>query len=270
MSTRLQARKTLLGSPDRFGYEWSRYSTILPEHRLQLERWLGSTGLESFRGKTVLDVGCGMGRNPYWMLVAGAASVVAIDADDRSLEAARRNLAGFENVRVERCSIYDLGPDHFGPVDRVTCIGVLHHLADPREALRRMWDCVAPGGDLILWCYAHEGNRLFLPLIQACRFVGARLPLPLASLLAKGITLVAWPAFRWIPWKTEYYRKIKSFSYANLESIIFDQLLPRTSHYWTRTEIEQLVDPLGGQALVEFVQGNSWHVRVRKPDDWTP
>ena len=33
------------GSPDRFGYEWVNYSTILPEHKGQLERWLGSTGL---------------------------------------------------------------------------------------------------------------------------------------------------------------------------------------------------------------------------------
>ena len=29
------------GSPDRFGYEWSTYSTILPESKGQLERWLG-------------------------------------------------------------------------------------------------------------------------------------------------------------------------------------------------------------------------------------
>src|SRR3954454_21061531 len=114
MSTPLQARKTLLGSPDRFGYEWSRYATILPEHRLQLERWLGATGLESFQGKTVLDVGCGMGRNPYWMTRAGAASVIATDTDDRSLEAARRNLAGLDQVQIHRCSVYELTPGHFG------------------------------------------------------------------------------------------------------------------------------------------------------------
>src|SRR5512135_3860047 len=195
MGTQLQVQKILLGSPDRFGYEWSTYSTILPEHRLQLERWLGSTGLESFQGKTVIDVGCGMGRNPYWMSRAGAASIIAIDADDHSLETARRNLAELGNVQVHKCSVYDLIPDHFGQIDRVTCIGVLHHLYDPREALERMWSCVAPGGDLILWCYAREGNRLFLPPIQSFRFVGARLPLPLANLLAKAITIAAWPAF---------------------------------------------------------------------------
>jgi 2-polyprenyl-3-methyl-5-hydroxy-6-metoxy-1,4-benzoquinol methylase len=260
----LQAEKVLLGSPDRFGYEWSSYSTILPEHKLQLERWLGSTGLESFRGKTVLDVGCGMGRNPFWMSRAGASSVIAIDADDRSLEAARRNLAGVDRVQVQKCSVYDLAPDRFGRVDRVTCIGVLHHLGDPREALERMWGCVAPGGDLVLWCYAREGNRLFLPLIQGLRSVGSRLPLPLAHLLARTLALAAWPAFRLLPWRTEYYRNLRKLSFRNVESILFDQILPRTTHYWSRREMEDLMAPLDGQATLEFVQGNSWHVRVAK------
>jgi SAM-dependent methyltransferase len=260
----IEAEKIRLGSPDRFGYEWSNYATILPEHRLQLERWLGSTGLGSFRGKSVLDVGCGMGRNPYWMSRAGAASVIAIDADDRSLEAARRNLAGVGNVQVHRCSVYDLTPDHFGLVDRVTCIGVLHHLGDPREALDRMWSCVVPGGDLVFWCYAREGNRLFLPLIQGFRSVGSRLPLPLAHLLARALAVAARPAFGLLPWRTEYYRNLRRLSFRNVESIIFDQILPRTTHYWTRREVEDLVAPLDGRATVEFVQGNSWHMRVAK------
>src|SRR5438093_8402077 len=62
--------KTLRGSPDRFGYEWAVYATILPESKGQLECWLGSTGLASSQGKKILDVGCGMGRNPYWMAKA--------------------------------------------------------------------------------------------------------------------------------------------------------------------------------------------------------
>ena len=78
------------GSPDRFGYEWASYSEVLPESKRQLERWLGATGLASFAGKRVMDVGCGMGRNPYWFMDAGATSVLAVDVDDGSLGAARR------------------------------------------------------------------------------------------------------------------------------------------------------------------------------------
>src|SRR3954467_1802364 len=113
--------RTHKGSPDRFGYQWSSYVSIVPESRAQLERWLGSTGLESFRGKRVMDVGCGMGRNPYWIAQAGAAAVVGVDVDDRSLDAARRNLAPLPNASVAKCTAYELDAESLGgPFDRVT------------------------------------------------------------------------------------------------------------------------------------------------------
>lgn len=259
-----RASRDRLGSPDRFGYEWSTYDTILPESRAQLERWLGATGLASFAGLDVLDVGCGMGRNPYWMARQGARSVLGIDLDPGSLEAARRNLAGLDRVRVADGSVYDLDPAQVGDFDRVTCIGVLHHLADPGLALRRMWACVRPGGDLILWCYGREGNGLLVPVIQSVRAVCSRLPLPAAHGVARALTAGLWPALHVLPFRTDYYRRLRTLSFRNVESIVFDQIIPRVTHYWTRQDIERLVAPLGGAARVERVQGNSWHVRVTR------
>jgi len=202
--------RDLRGSPDRFGYEWSTYSDVLPESKGQLQRWLGSTKLESFAGKRVLDVGTGMGRNPYWFVQAGAASVLGIDVDDGSLAAARRNLAPFANVRLEKCSAYDLDPAVHGVFDRVTCIGVLHHLGEPERALRAMWRCVAEGGDLVLWCYAREGNRLLLPVIQSLRAIGSRAPIAVSHAVAKRIAIAALPAIPVLPRRTEYYRLLRS------------------------------------------------------------
>jgi 2-polyprenyl-3-methyl-5-hydroxy-6-metoxy-1,4-benzoquinol methylase len=266
MASEPQDHKTHRGSPDRFGYEWASYSTILPESRAQLERWLGSTGLASCCGKRILDVGCGMGRNPFWMLESGAAALVAVDVDPRSVEAARRNLARFANARVEQRSVYELDPKALSRFDRVTCIGVLHHLDDPEEALSRMWSCVDAGGDLLLWCYAREGNQLFLPIIHGFRQVGSRLPLPVTHAIARAATALIWPAIHLVPWRTDYYRRLRELSFSNVESIVFDQMLPRISHYWTREDMEHLVKPLGGRTHIELVQGNSWHVRVTKPD----
>lgn len=253
------------GSPDRFGYEWATYSTILPEHKGQLERWLGSTGLASMNGKRVMDVGCGMGRNPYWMLKAGAKELVAIDADDGSLGSARKNLAEFKNARVEKLSVYDLAPEKFGKFDVVTCIGVLHHLAEPDEALEKMWSCVDKGGSLVLWCYAKEGNELLLPAIELLRILGSKTPISVTHGIAKGVTLAAWPVLKLAPWRTDYYRRIGSLSFKNVESIIFDQMLPHIANYWTRQDMMRLVRTLdGGTPHLEFVQGNSWHMRVTR------
>ena len=259
--------KVLRGSPDRFGYEWAEYATVLPESKGQLERWLGTTGLASFSGKRCLDVGCGMGRNPYWMLEAGAASMTAIDVDGRSLAAARANLARFPNARVETLSVYDLNPKKIGSFDRVTCIGVLHHLEAPEEALAAMWKCVAPGGDLVLWCYGKEGNRLALPLIRAFQQLGSQLPLGVTHAVAKVVTLVVvWPGLHLLPLRTEYYRSLRRLSFGNVQSIVFDQMLPKIANYWSRSDMDRLTRPLGGSVHLEFVQGNSWHVRITKHD----
>lgn len=251
-------------SGDRFGYEWAHYNKILPESRLQLRRWLGSTGLDGFKGKRVLDVGCGMGRNSYWMAQAGATQVTAVDIDENCVEATKVNLSGFSNVEVSRCSAYDLDPSKLGLYDRVTCIGVLHHLSDPNSALRSMWSCVKPGGDLILWCYAREGNSLFLPIIQILRGIGSHLPISVTHGLAKLLSRLLWPALRILPWRTRYYRNLGRSSFKNIECIIFDQILPRIAHYWTRKDIETIISILDGLSTVEFVQDNSWHIRIQK------
>jgi 2-polyprenyl-3-methyl-5-hydroxy-6-metoxy-1,4-benzoquinol methylase len=253
------------GSTDRFGYEWATYADILPEHEAQLGRWMGSTGLSSFAGKRVMDVGCGMGRNPFFMLKNGAAHVTAVDVDEGSLASARKNLGDNPRAEVKKGSAYDLDPAELGSFDRVTCIGVLHHLAEPERALDAMWRCVKPGGDLVLWCYAHEGNETILPVIQAFRFVGSRMPIGATHALAKVTSRVAWPFLRRLPFRTEYYRRLRELSAKNVESIIFDQMLPHIAHYWTKRDMERLAARLDrGELFLEFVQGNSWHARITK------
>ncbi len=258
------------GSTDRFGYEWANYAEVLPEHEAQLGRWMGATGLSSFAGKRVLDVGCGMGRNPYFMLKNGASHVTGVDVDEGSLGAARKNLAGNPGASIVKMSAYDLDPKALGGLfDRVTCIGVLHHLAEPERALEAMWRCVKPGGDIVLWCYGYEGNERILPVIQAFRFVGSRLPITTTHTLAKVTSRVAWPLLTQLPFRTEYYRRLRELSPKNVESIIFDQMLPHIAHYWRRGDMQRLADPLvkggrDGELFLDFVQENSWHARITK------
>jgi SAM-dependent methyltransferase len=74
--------------------------TLKPEYEEQFRRWLPFYRPHDWVGKRFVDVGCGMGRNSYWPMSYGAAGGVAIDVDERSLAAARRNLAPFPTVEV--------------------------------------------------------------------------------------------------------------------------------------------------------------------------
>ena len=79
------------------------------------------------------------------------------------------------------------------------------------------------------------------------------------------MTVVAWPAFKILPWRNSYYRTLKKLSFKNVESIIFDQMLPHIAHYWTRADMERLCGQLaGGTPHIEFVQGNSWHATITR------
>src|SRR5256885_16845413 len=126
MTNVVLTERDLRGSPSRFGYEWDRYTDILPEYEAQFRGWTAHIPPEEWRGKTFLDVGCGMGRNSYWPLHYDAAAGVAIDVDPRSLASARRTLAKFPNATVQAMSAYDIGHRH--RFDILFSIRGIHHL----------------------------------------------------------------------------------------------------------------------------------------------
>src|SRR5829696_4221883 len=124
------------GSPERFGYEWSVYAELRPEYEEQFRRWTAHLTPDDWKGRTFLDVGCGMGRNSYWPMTYGAEGGVAIDIDPRSLQAAKAILRPYPSVAVEERSAYDIG--YQAQFDIVFSIGVIHHLQFPEKALAEM------------------------------------------------------------------------------------------------------------------------------------
>src|SRR5262249_3418956 len=136
---------TSSGSPDRFGYSWARFADLSLEQFEQFRRWTCLLDPDTdWRGRSFLDVGCGAGRNSYWAMSLGATGGAAIDVNESSLRAARRNLAAFADVRVEFRSVYDL--EYENAFDIVFSIGVIHHLEHPELALQRMRRAAKPGG----------------------------------------------------------------------------------------------------------------------------
>ncbi len=102
-------------------------------------------------GVTVLDAGCGGGRNLVWLMRNGF-DVSAIDVDERAVGAVRA-MAGrlapelaSENFRVAEL---DAIPFASGTFDRVICNAVLHFAADRAQFDRwvaEMWRVLKPGG----------------------------------------------------------------------------------------------------------------------------
>jgi len=107
-------------------------------------------------GKTVIDVGCGTGRNfPLLVQAVGPRGrVIGLDCSAGMLREARRRVArhGWRNVELVHGDAVELdGVDE--PVDAVLsvwCYGTVYDLAG---ALRRATDVLAPGGRLAIMTF---------------------------------------------------------------------------------------------------------------------
>ncbi|MGH2981777.1 MAG: class I SAM-dependent methyltransferase [Solirubrobacterales bacterium] len=91
--------------------------------------------IADFRGKRVIDIGCGDGA--YTRKFAdpgGAAEVVGVDPAEEAIEVARA-AAGSERVSFQRGNAHQLDWEA-GSFDVAHLRGVLHHADEPRKALR--------------------------------------------------------------------------------------------------------------------------------------
>ena len=161
-----------------FGYQWNRFSRTQLDSASGTARsrdaFLEKTGLSlgELCDKTVLDVGCGMGRYAEVVAEAGA-RVVGIDLSS-AVDAAAANLSRFENAAVLQADVFAL-PFASESFDFVYSIGVLHHTPDTRSAFLALPRLVKRGGQLSVWVY-HRGLRRYLLMSRLYRLVTTRLP----------------------------------------------------------------------------------------------
>jgi SAM-dependent methyltransferase len=252
------------GSPERFGYEWGKYAAIEPEYEEQFRRWLPFYDYASWAGKVFLDVGCGMGRNSFWPLRDGAAKGYSIDLDDRSLAAARHNLQSFSGSEVRKCSAYDIPWQN--EVDIAFSIGVIHHLEFPERALAAMTRAARPGGQVAMWVYGRENNGWLLwALNPARKILFSKLPISWVHFLSVFPAALLWLLLRLGLSQIEYFRLIRTFTFAHLRSIVFDQMLPRIANYWSKDEVVVLMKGAGlSHVEVAWVNQMSWAARGTK------
>ena len=126
----------------------------IERRRYELEPFVFSyADFPRWKGKEVLEVGCGTGTDLLQFLRAGA-NAQAIDLSSQSAGLARKRLrfAGFESSRVVLSDAENLPfPDnHF---DLVYSWGVLHHTPDTERAVAEVHRVVRPGGEVCIMLY---------------------------------------------------------------------------------------------------------------------
>lgn len=265
---------------DAFGWQWQHFSEMHPEFEAQFLDWIHPLGPESFKGKRVLDAGCGIGRHAYFAAKYGAREVIALDLSD-AVDAASTNLRDLPNVSVVQGDLLRpplrTASDENG-FDLVYSIGVLHHLPSPADGFRSLVRYLRPGGTIAVWVYGYENNGFVRNVVEPLRRISTRVPPSLLRGLAwplglafhaaaKGVyqPLGGTAAARALP-LNEYMSSVASFSFRQNYGIVFDQLAAPTAAYLKEDEVRrwfeqcQLVD-----IRISHRHGNSWRASGRAP-----
>lgn len=186
-----------------------------------------------YRGRRVLDAGCGHGRYLDLFRRLGA-EVVGLDAG-RGPEA-----AGVPTDRpglsVVQGSVLAL-PFRDDTFDLVFCDGVIHHTSDPRRAYAELARVARPGGAVYVWVYPREG-RLREAIFGATRALTTRLPGP----LMRGVAFFLAPLTLGV--RSYSGTRFGRATWAECAQVVHDWLAPplQSHHTW---------DELRGWALAD-------------------
>lgn len=260
-----------------FGYQWTHFTAMYETYEAQFLDWIYPLSRDFFKGKVVLDAGCGIGRHVHYAARFGAKEVIGVDLS-AAVETCYANVASVEAAtHVVQADIYHL-PFRPGTFDFAFSIGVLHHLPDPEAGFRAVAQTVKPGEPVFAWVYGYENNKIVHYFIDPLRKnLTSRIPLRALRIVAFLMTLMIQVmvkgiyrplnkmGVRVLPYN-DYLYHLSAFSFAKNQMIVFDHLVAPTAFYIRREEFEGWFTALHLENIeISWRNKNSWRGRGTIP-----
>ncbi|MEN9208339.1 MAG: class I SAM-dependent methyltransferase [Gloeomargarita sp. GMQP_bins_120] len=153
------------GPPPGYNWRWS----VPAAHHFALG-WIP----REWPSLRILDAGCGTGvGTDYLAHLNPTATVVAIDLSEAALAIAQQRLQ--RSGVAHRVHLHHLNLLEVGRLSQtfhyINCVGVLHHLPDPKAGLRALAEVLAPGGLMHVFVYAYWGRWEIRLLQKAIRLL---------------------------------------------------------------------------------------------------
>lgn len=206
------------------------------------------TVLDSFelQGKSVLEVGCGIGDNLIYCSQKGALYAEGFDISGESIKLAQQKTKRLSNIFFHKCSIEEYNSER--NFDFILAWGVFEYVDNPIESLKKMLNFLSDNGTIILFI----SKPIFIKKISFLfRAVLSKLPadavLPVARFLGRFLG-----RFKSILRRILYIGE--SNTYSMEQTILEGLMVPRYNIFHHRLFTDYLQN---GNFTVEFLNGTT-------------
>jgi SAM-dependent methyltransferase len=183
------------------------------------------------------------------------AEVVHLDISEKCNEIARRRaeVRNLANITWVHGSVLDLPSLKLGPFDYINCVGVLHHMDDPRAGLQALRSVLKDDGAMSLMLYGKYGRTGVYQLQELLRRINLDATDLQAKLANTKIVLDSLPKTNWFKRSEDIIGDHKEFGDAG----IVDLLLHAQDLPFTVDELYDLVEGCGLHVIELIERGRS-------------
>ncbi len=249
--------------------EWhEQWQMFQDEEQFLFCDWIYPYRLEDFRGKNVLECGCGGGQHTAF-IAPYAKRIIAVDLN--TIDIAKERNKQFDHVSYIESDIaeMDLGEQF----DIIFSVGVVHHTLNPEKTVENLKRHLAKNGTIILWVYSREGNFLarcviepirknFLKnisrksLLGISRFLTFLLYLPVYTIYLFPLTFLPY---------YEYFKNFRKLSFERNTLNVFDKLNAPDVDFISKERVQKWFNEDEYERIhISPYRNVSWRVSAKK------
>ena len=222
----------------------------------------------TLENKTICEIGSGSGRILKNLSTFSPKKIFSIEPSD-AIEVAKENKKDSKTeIIFKKITAQEMQFNN--EMDYVFSLGVIHHIPDDLIVCKKIYNSLKPNGKFIIWLYGKEGNELYLIIFNNLRKVTKLLPDKLLNLISVFLNFflsfyIYLCKYFNLPLKKYIVNVIGKCSFEKRKYIIFDQLNPSYSKYYTKDEVNNLLDKAGFKKIqILHRHGYSWTAVAEK------
>ena len=204
--------------------------------------------LNLVKNKIICEIGVGSGRILKNLIKLSPRKIYAIDPSE-AIEIAKKKNEGSE-VEILFKKISGQMINFKNEIDYTFSLGVIHHIPEAEIVCKKVYESLKPKGKFVIWLYGKEGNELYLFIFNNLRKITKFMPDKLLNLFSIFLNLllsvyIFLCKYLNLPLRNYILNVIKKCSFEKRKYIIFDQLNPSYSKYYTRKDVVTLLSKSG-------------------------